>query len=99
MRREVRVLRRAQNDLTETRDYVRRDRPAAANRLVARLLSAIGSLERMPDRGALPRDRVLRARGYRVLVVGDYLVFYRILARQVRVYRVIHGRRRFRHLL
>lgn len=99
MKRSVRILRRAQTDLMEIRDYVERDAPKAAERLVDRLVARMESLEHTPEVGVLPRDVVLRARGYRVLIEGEYLIFYKVLARQVRVYRVLHGRRKYRDLL
>jgi addiction module RelE/StbE family toxin len=99
MKRSVRVLRRAQNDLIEIHDYVRRDRPSAADRLIEKLLDTIESLEQLADRGVVPRDERLRSLGYRVLIEGDYLVFYKTLPTQVRIYRVVHGRRRYSHLL
>ena len=63
------------------------------------MLDAIESLATMPERGAAPRDPVLSARGYRFLVHGSYLVSYKVLPRQVRVFRVLHGRRTYRGLL
>ena len=99
MKRSVRVLRRAQNDLIEIHNYVRRDRPNAADRLIEKLLDTIESLEQLADRGVVPRDERLSNLGYRVLIEGDYLVFYKNLPTQVRVYRVVPGRRRYRHLL
>lgn len=99
MSRSVRILRRAQHDLVEIQRYVERDRPAAAGRLVGRLLNAVESLGRMPERRAVPRDERLASREYRVLVEGDHLVFYKVLRNQVRIYRVLHGRRRYGHLL
>jgi toxin ParE1/3/4 len=96
--RAVRILRRAQFDLVEIQRYAERDRPAAAQRLVDRLLTSIESLEKMSDRGTVPRDERLAALGYRVLVEGAHLVFYRALPTQLRVYRVLHGRRKYAHL-
>ena len=99
MKRAVRVLRRAQNDLIEIYNYVRLDRPNAADRLIAKLLDALESLEELPSRGAVPRDERLRTLDYRVLIEGEYLIFYKTLRTQVRIYRVVHGRRRYRHLV
>ena len=63
-------------------------------------LDAIERLESMTVRGgSVPRDERLRSLGYRYLVEGPYLIFYERLARQVRVYRVIHGKRVFEGLL
>lgn len=99
MKRAVRVLRRAQNDLAEIHDYICRDRRDAADRLIAKLLDVIESLENLADRGVAPRDERLRSLGYRVLIEGEYLIFYKTVRSQVRVYRVVHGRRRYRHLI
>ena len=95
----VRILRRAQNDLVEIYRYILSDRPDAADRFVGKLVDAIESLEINPARGTVPRDQRLRDLGYRVLIQGDHLVFYKVLPRQVRVYRVLHGRRRYADLL
>jgi toxin ParE1/3/4 len=99
VKRTVRVLDWACRDLDEIRQCVAGDRPDAAKELAGRLLDAIDSLAVQPDRGAVPRDGRLRARGYRFLVVRPYLVFYRVGARAVRVYRVLHGRRQYSLLL
>jgi plasmid stabilization system protein ParE len=99
LKRAVRVLRRAQIDLLEIRAYVSRDRPQAADTLVASLLEGLRSLERFSERGAVPRDARLRRAGYRCLVRGEYLIFYKSLRRQIRVYRILHGRRQYAHLL
>jgi toxin ParE1/3/4 len=99
MRRTVRILRKAQADLEEIYRYVERDRPDAAQRLVSRLLNRIESLESLPMRGLRPRDQRLRTLGYRVLVEGEHVVFYKLVRTQVRVYRVIHGRRKYKHMI
>lgn len=99
MKRAVRVLRRAQHDLQQIYDYVAREVPQRADTLVDRLLDAIESLEDFAERGAIPRDEALRRRGYRYLVHEPYLVFYKVMKRQVRVYRVVHGKRALRDLL
>jgi toxin ParE1/3/4 len=99
VKRAVRVLRRAQRDLVEIQTYVWRDNPAAAERLVEGLLRQIERLGDLPLRGALPKDSRLRVAGYRHVARGEYLIFYKVLPSVVRVYRVLHGRRRYQHLL
>jgi plasmid stabilization system protein ParE len=99
MKRTLRILRRAQFDLMEILRYVERDRPDAAKRIAERLLPSIESLGELSERGAVPRDERLAALGYRVLVRGEHLVFYKVLRAQVRVYRVLHGRRKYAHLI
>lgn len=99
MSHQVRVLERAVKDLEEAQRYIQRDRPLAADRFVLRLLVAIESLGEHPKRGATPRDPRLRGLGYRFLTVDPYLIFFRVTKKTVRIYRVIHGARRYRNLL
>ena len=99
MTRPVRILRRAQADIIEIRNYVARDSPRAAKRVVDKLLDRIESLAQLPELGVVPSDDYLQARSFRVVIEGEYLVFYKVLRRQVRLYRILHGRRKYRHLL
>ncbi len=99
MKKKVRILRRAQKDLIEIRNYIKRDAPQAAERFVDKLISKIEKLESSPEMSVVLRDECLQARGYRVLIEGEYLIFYKVLSRQVRIYRVLHGRRKYRHLV
>lgn len=99
MTRSVRILGRAQTDLLEIAAYVRRDAPARAERVLEALLLRIESLAKNPDRGPLPRDERLRALGFRFVVERPHLIFYKVLRSQVRIYRVLHGRRAYFDLL
>ena len=99
MTRAVRVLRRAQTDLLEMQRYIARDNPTAAQDMLKAMLDLIASLGEFPERGHIPQDAVLRAAGYRYVRHGEYLVFYKVLRSQVRVYRIVHGRRRYADIL
>jgi addiction module RelE/StbE family toxin len=96
---QVRILRRAQRDLEHLADYLTREAPLRVARVLDGLLVAIAALDEAPTRGARPRDPTLRRQGYRFLVCGSYLVFYKVVRRQVRIYRVLHGSRAYRGLL
>jgi toxin ParE1/3/4 len=99
VKRDVRVLRRAQRDLQEIRDYVAREAPARAGPFLDALLRAIESLATLANRCPTPRDEALRRRGYRYLVHHEYLIFYKVLRKQVRIYRVLRASRAYRDLL
>jgi plasmid stabilization system protein ParE len=99
VKRSLRVLRRAADDLAEIDRYLRRESPAAAERIVGELLDAIESLAQLAERAPTPRDPVLRARGYHYIVRRPYRVFFKIAGKQVRVHRVLHGRRAYDKLL
>ena len=99
MMRRVRVLRRAQSDLLEIQRYIARDNPTAAEDLIKAILDLLDSLGEFSERGSIPKDATLQAAGYRYLQHGEYLIFYKVLRAQVRVYRIVHGRRRYEDIL
>ena len=99
MTRPVRVLRRAQTDLLEIQEYIARENPGAAEAFVNAILDLLHSLGDLPERGPVPRDAHLRGAGYRYVQHGEYLIFYKVLRSQVRVYRILHGRRLYKDLL
>jgi plasmid stabilization system protein ParE len=99
MTRNVRILRRAQRDLQQIYDLVARELPVRAESFIDGLFDLIESLETLSERGARPRDPALARQGYRFVVYRQYLVFYKVFKRQVRVYRVLRGTRAYRSLL
>ncbi len=99
MTRTVRILKRAERDLEEILRYIARDRPRSARAVVENPLAAIESLSEQATRAPRPGDERLRRLGYLFLVKDPYLIFFKVLPRQVRVYRVLHGKRRYQDLL
>lgn len=99
MKYRVRVLRRAEPDLTEIERYVHRDSPEAAVGVVDGLLDSLESLHESPLRGVVPGDERLKRLGFRFLAVAPHLVFYKVVRKEVRVYRILHGKRAYEDLL
>ena len=89
----------ALRDLEESFDYVRLDGLARAEKLLDKIDREVSRLSRFPLLGVVPRDERLQKRGYRVLIVDDYLIFYVFKGGSVKVRRVIHGARRYDTLL
>lgn len=52
-----------------------------------------------PELFPLCRDQILAGRGYRIIPIGSYLLFYVLADREVQVRRVLFGRREYRDLL
>ncbi|MAW99994.1 MAG: plasmid stabilization protein [Sphingomonas sp.] len=78
----------ADRDLDDIFDWIAKDDPDAAERLVRRLIDAIRRLSAFPELG-MPRPEIhVEARG---LSVGNYLVLYRITSQAVEIVRVVHG--------
>ena len=88
----IRWLRIALANLDAEAEYIARDNPAAADRIVTAISDAVGRLNKHPARG-----RPGRVTGTRELVVPGtpYIVPYRIRGNVVEVLRVFHAARRW----
>lgn len=80
----------AGRDLVEIHDYIARDSPAAARRLVDRPEAKVKRLAASPAIGRR-RDDLLP--GLRSLAVRSYVIFYRARPDGIEVVRVLHARR------
>jgi len=99
MKRQVRILRKAQADLLEIQRYTVRESAGDVEQVVGGLLTAIERLGRFPESGPVVRDERLRRAGYRYLLQGWYIIFYKLIGAHVRIYRVLHQRRAYERLL
>ena len=89
----------AKSDLEAIFDYICRDSPAMADSFLKKIDRTLQRLKNFPMSGALPKDILLKKKGYRFLVIENYLVFYRIEKKTVWIYRVLHGKRRYELIL
>lgn len=96
---EIRYLKTAECDLYGIFDYIRQDNPRAAADLLERIDRSISCLADNPYLGRVPKDVRLKNKGYRMLVVGKYLVFYIVKNQTVQVRRILHGARNYNFLL
>ena len=99
----VRYTPLAYEDLDEIDTYISSVllNPPAALNLLGEIEESVNRLQQFPFIGSAAEDPYLASKGYRKLVVQNYLVFY--LADQVQkeivVMRVIYGAREYRSLL
>ena len=88
---------KARQDLRDVYEYIAYalSAPDAARGTADRIMSAVRSLESMPERNPLYREEPWRSLGIRFIPVGNYLVFYTIDAAgdTVTVVRVMYGGR------
>ena len=96
---EVRIFPAAQQDLLDVIDYLNTLSQDTALKYYDRLTSEIASRSTMPERCPRPRDLALAAKGYRYLVVGNYLVFYVVSGNVVQIRRILYARRDYKQLL
>ena len=85
------------DDLREIRDYIARDKPDAARRVLVDLRAAIRRLAEMPEIGHLRQD--LADEPLRFWPVYSYLIIYRPESRPLEVVRVLSGYRDIAELL
>ena len=89
----IRLLRIAEDDLTEIVTYIAAERPSAAEALANKIEKNLSLLAKHPHLGRIPKEEELARLGYRYLVVQNYLIFYTIEQRTVYVHRILHGAR------
>ncbi|MBO5169418.1 MAG: type II toxin-antitoxin system RelE/ParE family toxin [Oscillospiraceae bacterium] len=96
---EIRIFPTAKQDLLDVIDYLNTLSRDSALKCYDRLVSEIASLSTMPERCPRPRDLALAAKGYRYLVVGNYLLFYVVAGNTVQIRRILYARRDYKKLL
>lgn len=87
----------AREDLDEIADYIARDSPKAARRVMEELKAAMVRLAQMPGIGHLRED--LSDEPLRFWPVFSYLIIYRAERKPLQVVRVLHGARDVRSIL
>jgi toxin ParE1/3/4 len=80
----------ARRQIHEIWHYIALDNPAAADRMVTRLVVAVEKLLRFPQLGRPGRE------GSRELVVGGthFVVVYRVEGEEIKIGSVVHGAQR-----
>jgi len=93
----------AKQDIRDLDSYITDEltEPAIAMKTTNAIIDAIDTLEQMPDRISLVKDKRLAAQGIRPLYVKNYTVFFRIekSTRAVYIVRVLYSRRDWASIL
>lgn len=96
---KVKIYPAAQMDLNDIVIYLNTLSPQAAIKYYDLLVEKIGSLVEMPERCPFVRNIALKAKGYRYLIVEDYLVFFVIKGDMVQIRRILYNKRQYKGLL
>jgi toxin ParE1/3/4 len=90
---QINLTEAAEQDLTEIVDYIVDENPAAALKMAIRIEKNILKLENFPLIGVVPQIRRLARKGYRILIVDDYPVFYIIADNKIiEIRRILSGK-------
>lgn len=95
----VEYLPLAYDDLEDIFTYIVADDPEAAATLLNEIDAAILHLEDFPDMGVIPKNRRLANKGYKILIVNAYLVFYVVAGDIVEIRRIVSSKRNYTKLL
>jgi addiction module RelE/StbE family toxin len=86
------VAPQAGKDLQEAYEYIRKDNPIAADRVLAHIVEMIGMLA---SEAVIGRDVLLRdGRWVKTWPVPPYRIYYRVREQELQVIRVYHQARR-----
>ena len=91
-----RFLPRAIVDIEAIASVIARDDPRAADKWIDTIENKCRLLSDNPKMGPTRDD--IRA-GMRIIPVGNYLIFYRLIERHVDIVRVLHGARDLKNIL
>lgn len=95
----IKIFPTAKQDLEEVIGYLNTLSPDVALKYYDLLVEEIASLSKMPERCPRPKDLALAAKGYRYLIVKNYLVFYVVIGDTVQIRRILYARRDYSTLL
>ena len=96
---KIRIFPTARQDMEDVIAYLNTLSPDVALRYYDLLVDEIASLAKMPERCPRPKDLALAAKGYRYLIVKNYLVFYVVVGDTVQIRRILYARRDYQSLL
>lgn len=88
-------LQPALDDLEEIVLYIAKDSRTSAHKMHDKIVSIANKLEAFPKLGILVSDKKMMERGFRMLVIDEYLLFYKIYDGEINILRVLHGMREY----
>ncbi|UNC93494.1 type II toxin-antitoxin system RelE/ParE family toxin [Candidatus Contubernalis alkaliaceticus] len=96
---KINIYPAAKRDLKDIVDYINTLSPDAAVRKYDYIIEKIGSLSQMPERCPMIRDSQLRLKGYRMLIVNNYMVFFIVRDNTVQIRQILYGKMQYEWLL
>ena len=90
---KVVFLQSALDDLEEIVLYIAKDSKTNAIAMHDRIIETANRLETFPKLGVLVPDKKMGERGFRVIAVNKYHLFYKVHSEEVAILRVLHGAR------
>ena len=101
MKNNVYYSQEAQSDLDEIWEYISVElcNPQAAENTVNKIMNMVDELKDFSEIGALLSSVTEVEGDYRFLISGNYIVFYRVIEKDVYIDRALYGRRDYLRIL
>ena len=100
---EIKITDEARHDLEKIYDYISLElkNDIAAKKLIRKIRDSIIRLREFPYMSELLKDEILRKKGYRKIVIDNYIVIYKVNKdeRSVIIVRIIYNRRQYQDLI
>lgn len=98
MKYKIKFLQSALDDLEEIVLYIAADDKYAAIEFHDKIINKSKKLVEFPRLGRVVSEKKMKEKGYRMLLVENYMIFYRIINTEIIIYRVLHGSRNYPRL-
>lgn len=95
----IKIFSAAKKDLMDIVEYINTLSREAAIKQYDGIIQKISTLTQMPERCSMVKDNNLKLKGYRVLIVDNYLVFFVVKSSTVQIRRILYARRDYSWLL
>jgi len=91
-------LQSALDDLEEIVLYISKESKKSAMEMHDKIVKLASKLETFPKLGIQVPDKKMRERGFRMIAVDRYLLFYKVHPEEIIILRVLHGARDYPRL-
>ena len=96
---DIKFLQIALDDIDDIVLYIAQDSRNAAIKMHDKIIETVNNLADFPMMGRAVPDEKIAKRGFRMIGVGKYLIFYKVFGKKVVILRVLHGMRDYPSLL
>lgn len=96
---EVVITPAAQKDLNEIKSYLTNVLKTSSSSIFEKILEQVKILKTHPFTYSVHQDSLLKLIGYRVIPIGNYLMFYVVKSNVVQIHRILYAKRNYLRLL
>ena len=96
---EVVITPSAQKDLNEIKSYLTNVLKTSSSSIFEKILEQVKILKAHPFTYSVHQDSLLKLIGYRVIPIGNYLMFYVVKSNVVQIHRILYAKRNYLRLL